>query len=356
MRNKIRCFINIVDTIKNYYRDNGSPYPVHSKYYINTTSDEDHIVEFSRILNEFEFDKNSKSILFEYSGEKYISFICPFKVDQSTIAHFEALETNAGLWTFVVSSLCVDVLKDSSPIEIYDRILAVEDGTPEGFCQPIDFDLIKVYFPEIYTYKVDDGSFQHHNIAAKCMGYILSHSSEIKNSKGNSYALDYANLFESSSGYIPYDLVIHSLYSSHKKYTFIELYRCVEYLYPVPSTKKLINVLFSGGSYNPIIFAKTVEDEISWRPKEEDSLSKIIADLPEHLRSEGNNVVNSIASSDGCAIAKFIYRLRNSNVHFRSSLHVAARQMSDADWDSINSYILKVILSSYESYDSYLSI
>ncbi|WP_213063948.1 hypothetical protein, partial [Escherichia coli] len=76
---------------------------------------------------------------------------------------------------------------------------------------------------------------------------------------------------------IPQDNIFLSLTSSHLKHCYLELYRCIEWLYVIPRSRRLKGVIqFPRPAYE---LALHCIDELSWRRKEEDSLAKIVSDV-----------------------------------------------------------------------------
>ena len=116
---------------------------------------------------------------------------------------------------------------------------------------------------------------------------------------------------------IPKDNIFLSLTSSHLKHCFLELYRCIEWLYVIPRARNLKYLInYSEPAYT---LATHCTNELSWRGKEEDSLSRLINDIILHDEnisfkmsySEFFRDVECSASS----FAKHLYSFRNQFVH-----------------------------------------
>ncbi|MGK8678508.1 hypothetical protein [Serratia marcescens] len=83
--------------------------------------------------------------------------------------------------------------------------------------------------------------------------------------------------------------------------------------------------------------AYLLEDELSWRPKEQDALASILTHSTEETRSKILSAfkfdVSKLTEYSASKCAANIYKLRNSHVHFRPAMK--AENKSSEQWNEI---------------------
>lgn len=158
----------------------------------------------------------------------------------------------------------------------------------------------------------------------------------------------------------PIDLIGGNIYraltSMEWKHSFLELYQCIEYLFPIPYIKDLSKNIGSSHLFTELY--TRAENDLKWRPKEEEALNKLIKAIEDKssfddmlallIRINGtgpNNEENNVGF-----VSKAIYQIRNSIAHFRNSKNKISYE--DPEWDEI---IEKLCLLIYDIY-SLLSI
>ena len=130
---------------------------------------------------------------------------------------------------------------------------------------------------------------------------------------------------------------------------FLELYRSIENLYSIPRIEKLSKD-FGGGSslYN---ISRILIDHLDWRPKENESLNIILADVDRNICAEIFSLIRKNATqtedltNHGQIAGNAIYQLRNAIVHFRPDRDNTEDEVSD--WDRICCLMLKVVNQLY---------
>ena len=158
-----------------------------------------------------------------------------------------------------------------------------------------------------------------------------------------------ANLFESGNDHIPFNLILQGLMSFSWSYFFLELYRCLEQLYPVPRLKSLSEEFTLQRSLKDLALA--MERLLSWRPKEDESLEKIIrmceiSSIENSIRAFSCDISEASFNKTD-VLSRSIYRLRNNLVHFRASKeHV---DFDDRKWNSIINAMISLIMDAYNT-------
>lgn len=156
--------------------------------------------------------------------------------------------------------------------------------------------------------------------------------------------------FETGSDFIPYQNLVQGLMAISWEHLFLEIYRCLEQLYAEPRVSALRDQWHSTLSLREL--AAILERHLSWRPREDEALGRIInaCDSPCIV-----NLCNAFGMSDPQKnpsasaenVARKVYDLRNNVVHYRP-IHEMI-QKEDAEWDSIISALLDVLNQVYDS-------
>lgn len=158
-----------------------------------------------------------------------------------------------------------------------------------------------------------------------------------------------ATSFEAGHATIPHMLVLQGVLSFSWASLYLEIYRCIEQLFAVPRISALVKEWPSNLALYDV--AELVERHLSWRPREDESLAKI-------LRNCDSGSVDIALDAFGCSpsevedqrvgqVARSIYGLRNQLVHFRPHKDVPTR--NDQSWNLI---IRAMLLCVFEIYDA----
>ena len=179
--------------------------------------------------------------------------------------------------------------------------------------------------------------------------------------------------------FIPYEFIMESLIAIKWKHVFKDLYRCVENLYAFPKAKKLIDDMNCSESIEiediiislesqlgwrpieqqalqellkfatPIVlneFLKVFTDDSSWSTQEELKMKKIEEAISDTLEIE--KLDKEIDQKKAEYIAKSLYKLRNSLVHFRKALDTDSSNFDDTEWNILTRGMLMFIVEIYD--------
>lgn len=163
-------------------------------------------------------------------------------------------------------------------------------------------------------------------------------------------------LLERYPGNVLGEPVFRALTATHYEHAFLEFYRCIERLYPVPYIRGFYNRLPNPPSFNEL--AMFVEKELRWRPRDEDALIKLLGNLDDkailtrleqvlhvHIQSPTSEVRSA-------PVARRIYELRNSIAHFRATSRAT---YSTLDWNLVLSILCDAIIELYSKYETIVS-
>ncbi len=160
-----------------------------------------------------------------------------------------------------------------------------------------------------------------------------------------------ATIFETGSEYLPYELLLQGVLSISWRGFFLELYRCVEQLFPAAVLPDFVNDL---GDVRPLIdLAKILETRLSWRPKENEALVELFRGLPEddlNLFQRALGLQFSEGADPYEVVGRRVYALRNSFVHFRPALEDA--KMDKIDVDLLLQAMMNFVMNVYDCHAS----
>lgn len=145
---------------------------------------------------------------------------------------------------------------------------------------------------------------------------------------------------------IPYQILCRSIFDGDPTSLYLALYRCLERLYSYSSSKELIHALNIDREWD--VVAAALEDTLSWYPKEEGSLTKLLSLANrDDIRNFFSSLGEAVPSDDQLPqqAARRIYLLRNSIVHYRPSQSMI--NIDNYEWDAMIQSMAKIVLSVY---------
>lgn len=261
---------------------------------------------------------------------------------------FSSHTLTESFFVFLCPILDLKIRGDISPQSISNELLFQQD---DELYEGHSINELINYFEPITIFRLEDLSTNFHNSFLSCAYYIVSSCEKfitLPLSKENIDKLK--NLFI-VDGKIPKDNIFLSLTSTHLKHCFLELYRCIEWLYVIPRSRRLKGAIsYSKPAYELAIHCM---DELSWRRQEEDSLSKIISDILKSsetltFKLRDCKLFNDI-NLDSANIAKHLYSFRNQFVHqfqAKREKNVILEDLADAI-----DLISDIIIHAYQLYD-----
>lgn len=270
----------------------------------------------------------AKCVRFETpAAETVAAFLWPYLPEAAPHGLEEIEEPTVGQYFAAYHSLLPDIR--ASEVEIYNTInnehswLTRENG--EKVQEPIEPEYlgtelapIAALFQKIYFFRIIDRGLSNWPIE-RLFGYVAvySHSNFPLRHPGDLIEC-YKELFLSGSDFIPYDEVSQSLFASHWKYAFLELYRCIEQVFPSKVFGDIVSMYsIQVGSLE---FAKTFEGLTSWRPAEKGCIDGLFAMLGEDAIDRLRIALGESTDAKLPALTKKFYDLRNKIVHYRRFL------------------------------------
>lgn len=293
---------------------------------------------------------NFKTAAFEFENKQYFVAIGWHIYSETNQEAIHFIELNAGIVTALLFELKVSIHQKASPYDIADKIFYQSD---EEIIKH-DFALIADFFEPIFVYQIQDDSpfISEDNVdIIRLTGFYIIKNSQIVSLNFSAQTLhNFENLFIEGSTNIPYESLLFSLVSVYWKYSFLDVYRCIERLFCVSALEVFYGNLQISDSL--LKFSTDVENYIGWKPKENEALNKLIDSSPEEALQFFREIKVFIDGTEEGRYGDLIYKIRNSIVHFRPATEQI--QLDDANWDKLINSSLLVIEYWYHKYDAQL--
>jgi hypothetical protein len=247
-------------------------------------------------------------------------------------------DLNAGLYTEILSTIEVNLSPRVSVFDIIDKIMP-ESISKEGYTGHNLIDLIDI-FETINIFEVGrECPFSSIDPFRIFGTYLCVEKSLINLPFTDETINSYEEIILNGASCIPFENVILSICSLHYKDSFLDLYRCIEMLYPLIYVQKLYTELHISGSL--LDFLYQIQETLDWNPMENKTLNNIIENTPEAdlalLKEAQKEHIGFIEMN----LAKWVYSIRNSIVHLRPSQKPAI--LIDVPWELLLRGMLSVI-------------
>lgn len=300
-------------------------------------------------------------------------------------------ELNGGIITALIFQLKIPVKQSAEAIEIVQEIFY----EPQEKITKYEFSQVSKFFETIFVYKIQDESTfididvnnkSTVNIVKLSGFYILKHQQIISLKFDKETIRIFERLFIEGAKNIPFDNLVFSLVSVYWRYSFLDVYRCIERLFSISFFEDFHQYLGIENSLSLLNFSAKIEDYTGWRPNEDAAINKLIAGSPQDAIellqevknfSEGKNtqinklpikflfwtlldidrLIDILLLSDyrntESKLGQLIYKIRNSIVHFRPATEQIS--MDDQHWNKLIRASLLIIEYWYHKYDEQLN-
>ncbi|HBC8110644.1 TPA: hypothetical protein ACUB1K_003539 [Klebsiella michiganensis] len=268
----------------------------------------------------------------KHEQDTYFCFI-GLTIPERLPSELDEIESTPGLFSCVI--YCVGLQAIATPSQARD-VLEQQYRGQEGY-NGHELKDITILFPDLYFVKANGivNTSYLNNVERVAGAFIASGYDSNPLDINNDLKLRIQTLFEAGEDTIPYSLPLQGLLSYNWQSLFLDLYRCLEQLYTALKLKSLVAKITYQGTLADLAYL--LEDELSWRPKEQDALASILAHSSEatRIKIHAAFLVNIADITDFSAsrCASFIYKLRNSHVHFRPAMKAETKKTDE--WNGI---------------------
>jgi len=284
-----------------------------------------------------------------HEGETYIGFY-GIKIDDKTLAPelLSRVPINAGILTIVLAESKIQISNTVSAETIELLSLFHKDAAFKGY----DFEDISAMVESIDLFAIPKGSRIRDLSIYRILIYIACNNksriylpfSKRTISKFQMLAIEGANC-------ISYENIYYAISSVNFKHSFLEIYRNIERLYPVCYIADFHDDLKLELSF--LHFSSKLEKFTSWKPREESAIEKLFSLNPASI-SEGFQALLKTIGQESAKDHQFLYRLRNSIVHYRLSNETYS--INDQIWDELIYLLLEMNRHHYTKFESKLTV
>lgn len=250
------------------------------------------------------------------------------------------VEVDAPLFIYLCKVLELNVNPTLSFKELRDEFLFQQDD--DGYLGH-DIDEIISVFESLNIFRISQDSI-FYNVDDYDLGYYFSLLSDFDLISLPMFEIkgEYLSIITNFNTKVPKENIFSSLTSTHWKHCFLELYRCVEWLYMLPRTLSLKEAI--GYTDKASSLAHECVDKLSWRKKEEDSLCRLIKISFKNVSFYEQAYWMSIFKDSEFSAEKaanVVYKLRNQFVHqFNKENEI---QLNDTMWRELITFTLLLI-------------
>ncbi|XZN99977.1 MAG: hypothetical protein ACM65L_15675 [Microcoleus sp.] len=319
---------------------------------IKTKEEDKEWLKELKIIKEQPILPNFKTALFKFKNQKYfvaVGWQIQKVIDNTVI---ELVELNAGIVTALLFELKISLNQKASPYDIAEIFYESEEEII-----PYDFSVIANFYEPFSVYQIQEDSpfFEKddQDLIRLSGFYALKNSQLIALNFYQETREQFEKIFFEGSTNIPYENLLLSLVSVSWKYSFLEIYRCIERLFSISFLESFHKSLSIPDSLRK--FSYDLET-IGWKPKENEAINKLIDDSPEEASELLREIKKIIDGTEEGKCGDLIYKIRNSIVHFRLetpsiTLH---DKLDDKHWDMLIRASLYIVEHWYNHYHEHL--
>jgi len=262
-----------------------------------------------------------------------------------------SIDLNAGLATALLSELSIPVRQGISEFQVINDILPEYMGA-EGY-EGHDYLNVCNFFEPLLVYEIQDDSPLRGDDLTRISGYYLCKNRDSLTLPYSEETIQlFLDHFVEAPFSVPYENLLQSIIAVQWRHSFLEAYRCIEFLFSNITLKRLHQDL---ALQIPLLdFSTKMEALIGWRPQEKDAINELFCDIPANAISLLKEVRNHMGESNEANLGPWFYRVRNAIVHYR---HTTNRvELEDSYWDKLLRGTLLLINHTYKKYDLELTV
>ncbi len=294
------------------------------------------------------FDEHRQFLIATHNSITYL--VCIGLTIQSPPEEFQEIPKNAGLFGALVFELKLSPLeKDGLGFSLAENIFVPIQHSSKG--TPYNLEDITSYFPDITTYRIHSNSplLKGQSSLYRIGLFATANCPILQSLKWSQASLNtIQEICTVDTDSFPHELILRALIEKKFEHAYLEIYRSIEFLYPIPKINKLKTVL--GLSGTPEDLSEKIENILGWRPTEEGAIQHLFNDFAAPLVEDFRDAfgVNN-PDQDFTAVnaASLVYRLRNDCVHFRP-INKKSPLLNKVDWEKLLQTMLSATHHCYQ--------
>lgn len=348
-RNRTKAIELLFDIIKIKFdlsSNSNLPSDFYNARWIQGNAIDEDWLTFAVIKSTIEISHEIRFALIEYDSKIFFTATGLENPDKlpTGLVHFPI---NAGIFTAIISELELPVKSSVTNLYLEQNILSQNNSDPLYVGHDI-VDLLPI-FPNIFLCEISPQFIGDNTNIHQIVCSYLANNKKFVTLPFSEATLDKMNdLVLLNSKILNYDSIIQSLLSSHFKFSFLDMYRCLEMLY---------QIIYIDDTYTKLAltidktdFLLAIDDKLNWRPNERNALKKLFSETPTTFRVEIDNTIKSISQKKN-ELSDWLYDLRCSIVHLKSSHRKF--ELKSQEWDSLIFGIVKLTTYWYQKYQSF---
>ncbi|THD30072.1 hypothetical protein [uncultured Flavobacterium sp.] len=322
------------------------PEDFYNKRYVNGNANDARWLSHSKIIKHVAFNQAIKFAVLEFNAEFYFITIGLDDPDYLPTGIIEE-KINAGLLTLIVSEFELPIKNSISNLYLVENILS--QSVIDPFYKGHDKADLEKIFPNIYAMKITTGFGGDPKNIYQLIAFLITLNSKFIFLPFTNKTLDKIHeLVACNSTILSYESITQALFSSHFKFAFLDLYRCIELLYQLIHLDEAYTKLSL--SIDKTDFLIAIENDLGWRPKERSSLIKIFNYTPNPFKLDLNKAIKD--SVPGISnYGNWLYDLRCNIVHLKSIQKKF--ELKDKDWEKIIYGISHMLCYWYNKYPDF---
>lgn len=305
-----------------------------------------------KIIENHEITNDIRYGFMEYNNEEFY-FVTGLNRAQNLPSGLEEEPLNPGVFLAIASELELSILSSVSLMQIENEILYQHVDSYKYIGHNLS-DLAP-FFPNIFILKVTPEYPGELPRTQQFFAMLLSCNPQYLYLKFEKKTLDSVlNLSLTNSNILSYDNIIHALLSSNYKYTFLDLYRCIEQLYQIVHIESAyVNLrLDQMDLISRTQFLETIDLHLSWKPQERSTLEKIFSMTPEMDKKEIFSYYHLIKKNKDANVSSKLYDLRCNIVHLKTSQKSIMH--NNEEWEKIISGICSLLVYWYNKFSAFV--
>jgi len=350
-RNMIKANEIIFKELADFVETSKIDVPIYNKNKrcIKTNSKEKKWLQELNIIKKQLILPNFQTASFEFDSNKYfVAFGLPNQEISEEV--LQSVKLNAGIVTALLSELKISLNQKASPYKIADDIFYESKEKIIKY----NFSVIAKFYEPFSVYQIQKNSpfisQDDINFLRLSGFYTLKTSRPVALNFSTETRAQFEKIFFEGSTNIPYENLLLSLVSVSWKYSFLEIYRCIERLFSISFLENLHQRFRIPDSLRN--FSSELESYIGWKPKEKEAINNLVNNSPQGASELLREIKKFIHDTEEGECGDLIYKIRNSIVHFR--LATQSIDLDDKHWDMLIRASLYIVEHWYNHYHEHL--
>lgn len=294
--------------------------------WISLGEEEKQVCKKAYVIDKLLLENGVASCLIEKEEDLYFAIVGDDGSEAVQADFFQAEDVSKGFFMRIISDL------DSKPVvtnlyELEETLLFYSKETP-GYSGH-DASAVMNYFPKIKLFCLDRQFAFSEAPLTNLTGYFLCEYSRNREVSLTAANLErYKRLFDENYETLNYTILLRSLLNPYRKDVFMDIYRCIEYLYRAIGIQELQKSMDTNLTIKETY--QFVTSDLQYKFTEIYCIELIFKKLSDDVKAVIRQVNPDLEEGKGKE-AGWFYKLRNSLVHGRRQEHEI--QLSSSEWE-----------------------